>query len=86
MTNYTTIEKLTEMRLSAMANAFRTQLEDVTMRDIPFEDRFGMLVDIEYANRKSNRLKGLSRMPVWSKQMLLLQMLITLPEESSTSL
>ncbi|MGI6326793.1 MAG: IS21-like element helper ATPase IstB [Saccharofermentanales bacterium] len=59
MTNYTTIEKLTEMRLSAMANAFRTQLEDVTMRDIPFEDRFGMLVDIEYANRKSNRLKRL---------------------------
>ena len=59
MTNYTTIEKLTEMRLSAMANAFRTQLEDITMRDILFEDRFGMLVDIEYANRKSNRLKRL---------------------------
>ena len=31
------------------------------MRDISFEDRFGMLVDIEYSNRKSNSLKRLIR-------------------------
>ncbi len=31
------------------------------MREIPFEDRFGMLVDIEYSNRKSNSLKRLIR-------------------------
>ena len=29
------------------------------MKGIPFEDRFGMLVDIEYSNRKSNSLKRL---------------------------
>ena len=27
--------------------------------EVPFEDRFGMIVDIEYNNRKSNRLKRL---------------------------
>lgn len=59
MTNYTTIEKLTEMHLSAMANAFRLQLDDTKMKNVPFEDRFGMLVDIEYSSRKNNRFKRL---------------------------
>jgi len=59
MTNYTTIDKLTELHLSAMAEAFRQQLTDSTMKDVPFEDRFGMLVDVEYTSRKNNRLKRL---------------------------
>jgi len=29
------------------------------MADVPFEDRFGMIVDIEYTSRKNNRLKRL---------------------------
>lgn len=29
------------------------------MKEVPFEDRFGMLVDIEYCSRKNNRLKRL---------------------------
>ena len=44
-----------------MSDAFRTQMEDPRMKGIPFEDRFGMLVDIEYSNRKSNSLKRLIR-------------------------
>ena len=59
MTKQSTINKLVEMRMSAMANAFYQQTQDSTMRDIPFEDRFGMLVDIEYYNRKDNLLKRL---------------------------
>ena len=59
MTNQSTIDKLIEMRLSAMADAFRNQLNDPKMKDVPFEDRFGMLTDIEYSNRKNNRLKRL---------------------------
>ena len=59
MTNQSTIDKLIEMRLSAMADAFRNQLNDPKMKDVPFEDRFGMLIDIEYTNRKNNRLKRL---------------------------
>lgn len=59
MTNQSTIDKLIEMRLTAMADAFRNQLDDPKCREIPFEDQFGMLVDIEYSSRKNNRLKRL---------------------------
>lgn len=59
MTNQSTINKLIEMRLSAMSDAFRNQLTDDKMKDIPFEDRFGMIVDIEYTSRKNNRLRRL---------------------------
>ena len=59
MTNQSTIDKLIEMRLSSMADAFRIQMNDSTMKEVPFEDRFGMLVDVEYTNRKNNRLKRL---------------------------
>ena len=47
------------MRLTAMADAFRNQLDDPKCKEIPFEDQFGMLVDIEYSSRKNNRLKRL---------------------------
>ena len=59
MTNQSTIDKLIEMRLTSMADAFRNQLNDPKFKEIPFEDRLGMLVDIEYSNRKNNRLKRL---------------------------
>ena len=48
MTTQSTIDKLIEMRLTSMSDAFLTQLQDARMRDISFEARFGMLVDIEY--------------------------------------
>ena len=59
MTNQSTIDKLTEMRLTAMADAFRSQINDPKFKEVPFEDRFGMLVDIEHSSRKANRLKRL---------------------------
>ena len=59
MTTQSTIDKLIEMRLTAMSDAFIIQKDDPTMKDVPFEDRFGMLIDIEYSNRKSNSLKRL---------------------------
>lgn len=61
MTNQSTIDKLIEMRLTTMADAFRNQLNDPKFKEVPFEDRFGMLVDIEYSNRKNNRQKRLIR-------------------------
>ena len=45
--------------MSSMADAFRNQLNDTTMKEVPFEDRFGMMVDIEYTTRKNNRLRKL---------------------------
>ena len=61
MTIQSTIDKLIEMRLSSMADAFILQKDDPKMKDISFEDRFAMLVDVEYSNRKSNSLKRLIR-------------------------
>ncbi len=61
MTNESTINKLIEMCLTAMADAFRIQKDDPFMKEVPFDDRLGMLVDIEYTSRKNNRLKRLIR-------------------------
>ena len=61
MTNQSTIDKLIEMRLTSMSDAFITQMDDPKMKEVSFEDRFGLLVDIEYNNRKSNSLKRLIR-------------------------
>ena len=49
MIRQVTIDKLHEMRLSAMASAFENQCADAaTYHDLSFEDRFGMLVDREW--------------------------------------
>ena len=49
MTNQSTIDRLIEMRLTSMADAFRNQFNNPEFKEVPFEDRFGMLVDIEYS-------------------------------------
>ena len=59
MTNEATINKLIEMRLTAMADAFRIQLQDNGQTELSLEERIGLLVDIEYNSRKNNRLKRL---------------------------
>ncbi|MEL7610174.1 MAG: IS21-like element helper ATPase IstB [Bacillota bacterium] len=56
-----TVSKLHEMKLSAMATFFQKQLNDRTIAELSFEDRFGMLVDAEWTSRKNNRLKRLIR-------------------------
>ena len=61
MTNESTINKLIEMRLTTMADSFRIQKDDASMKEIPFDDRFGLLVDAEYTSRKNNRMKRLIR-------------------------
>lgn len=57
MTNQSTIDKLIEMHLTSMSDAFRKRLNDSKMKEIPFEDHFGILVDVEYSSRKNNRLR-----------------------------
>jgi DNA replication protein DnaC len=54
-----TLSKLHEMRLGVMAHYYRQQLTDTAMLSLPFEERFGMLIDVEWATRKSNRMKRL---------------------------
>ena len=61
MINKSTVDKLIEMRLTTMSDAFHQQMSDPKMKDLDFEERFGMIVDTEYSRRKSNRLNRLIR-------------------------
>lgn len=55
-----TVNKLYEMRLTTMAKAFKGQMTDPNISNMPFEDRFGLLVDQEWISRKNNHLKSSS--------------------------
>lgn len=59
MTNESTLTKLHDMRLNAMAEHFSEQLHNNKYNDLSFEERFSLLVDIEWARRKSNKLERL---------------------------
>jgi DNA replication protein DnaC len=61
MLDNNTAEKLREMKLGVMAAAFKKQLADQKMAQLSFEERFGLIVDAEWAARKSNRLTRLIR-------------------------
>lgn len=43
-----TVSKLQDMHLGAMARRFKEQLEDPVIKDLSFEDRFGILIDTEW--------------------------------------
>ena len=59
MINEATINKLHDMKLSAMAEAYRQQMKETALDALSFSDRFGLLVDHEWDTRKNNRLKRL---------------------------
>jgi len=61
MLNEQTMEKLMDLRLRDMAKAFRAQMQDNTLKEMSFEDRFGLLVDTQWAQRKSNRIATLKK-------------------------
>jgi DNA replication protein DnaC len=61
MLNETTVSKLNEMRLTAMAESYRNQLQDSSFDALSFEERFSLMVDIEWARRKNNKLTKLIR-------------------------
>ena len=51
-----TIQKLIELRLATMAQAFRQMLESPQSHDLSFEDKLGMLVDREWLERDNRRV------------------------------
>jgi DNA replication protein DnaC len=59
MVNEATINKLHDMKLSAMSEAYRLQMKDNAMSSLSFSERFGLLVDHEWDARKNSRLKRL---------------------------
>ncbi|OCT12547.1 hypothetical protein A8709_32520 [Paenibacillus pectinilyticus] len=61
MAHEPTLRKLHEMRLAAMADSYQNQLLDPNFQALSFEERFGLLVDMEWSRRKNNRLSSLIR-------------------------
>lgn len=57
--NEPTIEKLHDMRLSAMADAWSAQQKDTKLGSLGFDERFGLLVDAEHMARDNRRLTRL---------------------------
>lgn len=61
MINAATVSKLNEMRLTAMAESYRHQLQDSSFESLSFDERFSLMVDTEWSRRKNNRLTKLIR-------------------------
>lgn len=59
MLNEPTMEKLYEMRLSAMAEAWSAQQKDATIGALSFDERMALLVEAEHMARDNRRLKRL---------------------------
>lgn len=59
MLNQTTIERLRALRLRGMADALAGQLQQPDMQSLSFEERLGLLVDLEWAHRQNRRLARL---------------------------
>ena len=54
-----TITRLRELRMGAMADALSTQMDTPSLQQFSFEDRLGMLVEREWAERENKKLKRL---------------------------
>jgi DNA replication protein DnaC len=59
MLNEPTMEKLYEMRLSAMAEAWSAQQKDATIGALSFDERMALLVEAEHMARDNRRLRRL---------------------------
>jgi len=47
--NHPTLDKLHALKLKPMADAFKTQLDHPDLAAMPFDERFALLVDVQYA-------------------------------------
>ena len=57
MLNQPMLEKLTKLRLSAFRAGLEEQLNNPHYAELTFEDRLGLLIDLECTHRAENRLK-----------------------------
>jgi DNA replication protein DnaC len=51
-----TLDRLRALHLGAMADAYRTQLQDPAIAALSFDERVGMLVDAEHLSRDNRKL------------------------------
>jgi DNA replication protein DnaC len=54
-----TLEKLYDMKLSGMAQAFKEQLHHPTVNDLSFDERFSLLVDQQWTWQEERKMKRL---------------------------
>lgn len=59
--NEQTMTKLNEMKLDGMAQAYEEQIAKRDFQQMDFDERFSLLVDLEYSRRKSNKLQRLMK-------------------------
>ena len=59
MTSETTIRQLRKLHLGAVADEYIRQIDDPNAISLSFDDRFGLMIDIECARRDNNRLAKL---------------------------
>lgn len=59
MLSENTVFKLRKMKLGTMADEYTRQMVDQRMPGLSFDERFGMIVDIEYNRRDNNRTSRL---------------------------
>jgi DNA replication protein DnaC len=59
MLNEQTFDKLYLMKLIGMAEGFKEQLEQPSFRELSFEERFGMVVERQWAWKENKRLNRL---------------------------
>ncbi len=57
MLAHATVDKLTALRLPAIAEAFQHQLGRPDFAELSFEDRVGLLVDAEWTHREQRKLR-----------------------------
>ena len=63
-----TLELLRRLKLQGMAAALQQQAEQPQLHQLPFEDRFALLVDAECAHRDGSRIKRLLRQAQFRQQ------------------
>lgn len=61
MMNEPTLEKLRQMHIDGMADAWTEQQKDAKIGALAFDERFGLLVDAESLHRENRRLRRLLR-------------------------
>jgi len=59
MLNQQTFEKLYAMKLNGMAEALKDQSQQPTCKELPFEERLGLLVDRQWTWKEDRRLSRL---------------------------
>ncbi len=61
MNEQQTIEKLNWIKVCTMAQEYSRQLKNPEVQNLPFDDRFSLLVDSEWISRQNKRLANLVR-------------------------